>query len=146
MSESNKVGRPRKEIDWDQLYNLCQIHCTEAEICSVFMISDETLNTRVKEQGYDNFLEYYKKHCGEGKISLRRAQWKNALGGNGTMQIWLGKQYLGQTEKIERIEPEEETKMTDREMLILKAEMKASDVLKDKHMKEYEELKKSFCE
>jgi len=31
-----------------------------------------------------------------GKSSLRRIQWKSALGGNTTMQIWLGKQYLQQ--------------------------------------------------
>ena len=30
------------------------------------------------------------------KISLRRMQFKSAEGGNVTMQIWLGKQLLGQ--------------------------------------------------
>ena len=146
MSENNKVGRPRKEIDWDQLHNLCQIHCTEAEICNFFGISDETLSTRVKEHEYDNFLDYYKKHSAGGKISLRRAQWKSGLGGNVTMLIWLGKQMLGQTEKIERMEPREETKMTDQEVLRLKAEMKANDTLQAKYNVEYEELKKSFGE
>jgi len=34
-------------------------------------------------------------------MSLRRAQIKTALDGNPTMQIWLGKQYLGQHDKIE---------------------------------------------
>lgn len=34
-----------------------------------------------------------------GKRSLRRMQWKSAKGGNATMQIWLGKQLLGQTDK-----------------------------------------------
>ena len=36
-----------------------------------------------------------------GKISLRRWQFKSAEAGNVTMQIWLGKQYLGQREQIE---------------------------------------------
>jgi len=31
-----------------------------------------------------------------GRSSLRRLQWKSATNGNITMQIWLGKQYLGQ--------------------------------------------------
>jgi hypothetical protein len=34
-------------------------------------------------------------------MSLRRAQWKSAEGGNVTMQIWLGKQWLGQKEQHE---------------------------------------------
>jgi hypothetical protein len=34
-----------------------------------------------------------------GKSSLRRLQWKSALGGNVVMQIWLGKQYLGQRDE-----------------------------------------------
>ena len=34
-------------------------------------------------------------------MSLRRAQWKSAKSGNVTMQIWLGKQWLGQKEQSE---------------------------------------------
>ena len=37
-----------------------------------------------------------------GKISLRRAQFEKALGGNVAMQIWLGKQHLDQKDKIEQ--------------------------------------------
>ena len=37
-----------------------------------------------------------------GKISLRRAQFEKALGGNVAMQIWLGKQHLDQRDKIEQ--------------------------------------------
>jgi hypothetical protein len=42
------------------------------------------------------FSGAYEKGLENGKSSLRRLQWKAALGGNITMQIWLGKQYLGQ--------------------------------------------------
>lgn len=35
----------------------------------------------------------------EGKMSLRRLQWKSAQAGDRTMLVWLGKQYLGQTDK-----------------------------------------------
>jgi hypothetical protein len=37
----------------------------------------------------------------EGRMSLRRLQWKKAQEGNTTMLIWLGKQYLGQSDKQE---------------------------------------------
>ena len=32
-------------------------------------------------------------------MSLRRLQWKSATGGNIVMQIFLGKQYLGQSDR-----------------------------------------------
>jgi ubiquinone biosynthesis protein UbiJ len=35
------------------------------------------------------------------KPKLRKAQFDCALGGNATMLIWLGKQYLGQIDKQE---------------------------------------------
>jgi len=37
--------------------------------------------------------------CESGKSILRRLQWQAALGGNITMQIWLGKQLLGQSDR-----------------------------------------------
>ena len=37
-----------------------------------------------------------------GRISLRRAQFEKALGGNVAMQIWLGKQHIDQKDKIEQ--------------------------------------------
>jgi hypothetical protein len=37
-------------------------------------------------------------------MSIRRQQYKSAEGGNVTMQIWLGKQYLNQRDRNEYIE------------------------------------------
>jgi len=98
-----KMGRPRKEIDFDQFEELCRIQCTEVEIASVFGISIETLNTRCKEQYGQTFLEIWAEKSAAGKASLRRKQWLLAQDGNATMLIWIGKQWLGQTDtqKIE---------------------------------------------
>jgi len=62
-------------------------------------MSEDTLGRRLQERGYANFADCYKKHGDEGKSSLRRNQWKSAQDGNVTMQIWLGKQMLGQRDK-----------------------------------------------
>lgn len=35
-------------------------------------------------------------------MSLKRKQWEMAMNGNITMLIWLGKQNLGQTDKVEQ--------------------------------------------
>ena len=80
--------------------NLCRIHCTGEEIASILRMDYDTFNARVKEKFGIPTSEYIKKHASAGNASLRRRQWKAAIeDGNTTMLIWLGKQYLGQTEK-----------------------------------------------
>jgi len=37
-----------------------------------------------------------------GKASLRRNQWKLAQDGNATMLVWLGKNMLDQTDKLDQ--------------------------------------------
>lgn len=45
------------------------------------------------------------------KLRLRQLQWRAADNGNITMLIWLGKQELGQTEKVEEKKVEENKEM-----------------------------------
>jgi hypothetical protein len=99
----NSVGRPRKEFsdkDFEKLVAMIRIQCTQEEVCSVFDMTADTLNARLQEMGEGNFSDLYKKHQGEGKTSLRRMQWKAAEAGNPTMLVWLGKNMLGQSDKI----------------------------------------------
>ena len=100
--EANKGGRPRKEIDQTEAERLCGIGCTQEEVADWFGVSADTVNVRVKEWGFDSFPDFYKRHFAKGKASLRREQFKLALKGNCTMLIWLGKQYLDQSDKIEQ--------------------------------------------
>lgn len=93
-------GRPRIEIDKEQFKGLCSIQCTLEEIASWFKCSEDTIERWCKRELGCSFAEAYKKHSVGGKISLRRYQMKMAEH-NATMAIWLGKQYLGQTDKQE---------------------------------------------
>ncbi len=79
---TNKGGRPRKELDQPTFEALCEIQCTLAEIAGVLRVSQDTIE-RWCERTYE-------------------------LRGNATMLIWLGKQYLGQTDKPNTEEPDEE--------------------------------------
>ena len=90
-----------KEIDYKTLDGLCKLQCTGEECASVLEIDYDTLNAALKRDGHVGFSEYFKKMGSGGKASLRRMQWKAAEGGNATMQIWLGKQYLAQTDKTD---------------------------------------------
>ena len=95
--EKNKGGRPRKELDQKQFENLCGLQCTREEICSFFDISEKTLDAWCKRTYGEGFsLTYDKKRQG-GRISLRRMQWRLAER-NAPMAIFLGKQFLGQTD------------------------------------------------
>jgi len=97
----SNMGRPKIEIDWDEFNKLCNMQCTLVEIAGWFDCSEDTIERRVKEKYEITFAEHYKKKSAKGKISLRRKQTDIALNGNVTMLIWLGKQYLDQSDKRE---------------------------------------------
>ena len=85
------MARPVKPIDERQLEALASIHATYEEMALIIGVSPDTLKRR-----YADLIE---KGRARGKSSLRRLQWQSAQNGNVTMQIWLGKQLLGQREK-----------------------------------------------
>lgn len=91
------MARPRKEIDQKQFENLCGLQCTLEEICGFFDVTDKTLDSWCKRTYGNGFSEVFRQKRGAGKISLRRAQFQLAQK-NANMAIWLGKQYLLQTE------------------------------------------------
>lgn len=96
-----KMGRPPKKISKEQFEELCKIQCTHDEICAVLDVSADTLEKFCKEN-YEGktFSKVFAEKRDGGKSSLRRSQWLMAEK-NPTMAIWLGKQYLGQKDKVE---------------------------------------------
>ena len=88
------AGRPKKEIDYTTVEKLANIQCTQDEIASFLGISTRTL------QRDEQFMELFNRGRENGKMSLRRMQWKHAEK-SVPMAIWLGKQYLGQRYKVE---------------------------------------------
>lgn len=87
------MARPRKDIDEKLLESLAKIGCTDEEIATILGCSSDTLVRR--------FAERIKRGRAEMKMSLRRIQIRLAEEGNATMAIWLGKQNLGQKDKVE---------------------------------------------
>ncbi len=98
--DKNLGGRPTTEIDFNKLDNLLKIQCTGEECASVMDVSYSTLTRRVMEKFGIGFEEYSTQKRAGGKMSLRRRQLEMAQD-NPTMAIWLGKQYLGQSDKAE---------------------------------------------
>ena len=92
------MARPKKVINQKQFESLCAIQCTEEEICNVLDVSEKTLISWCNEVYGESFSKVFRQKRDLGKTSLRRNQWKLAENGNSTMQIWLGKQILKQSE------------------------------------------------
>jgi hypothetical protein len=92
-----KMGRPEKPIDWRQVEAMCQIQCTQAEICAIVGVSDETINARCKKEHGMTFLEYFSQKREGGRASLRRRGWKLA---ETTPSVWIfhAKNYLGMSD------------------------------------------------
>lgn len=95
------MARPRKEINWTDFNKLCELHCTQVEIAEWFDVSPDTIDRAVKREFKMGFAEYFKRKSSKGKISLRRKMFEAAMGGNITMMIFLSKQVLGFTDKVE---------------------------------------------
>ena len=87
------MARPRLQIDPEQIKNLARIGCSGDEIAAVVGCSRDLI--------YKRFSTSIKEGHEFMKASLRRMQYKAAEGGNVTAQIWLGKQILGQKDKLE---------------------------------------------
>lgn len=118
FKKGNKVAE--KQIDWNEADKLRRIGCTCEEIVSVLGVSWSTMERKCKAEFNMPFDEYVKRGNQNFKVSLRRLQARGAQGyteiirdeegniierrynpPNVTMQIWLGKQFLGQKDKQE---------------------------------------------
>ena len=93
------LARPLKEIDWDQVDEMCAIHCTGEEQAAVLGVDYDTLNRACHREQEMSFADYFRQKSASGKMSLRRRQYTKAMEGDNTQLIWLGKNWLGQTDQ-----------------------------------------------
>ena len=94
------MARPKVyDIKGEEVQKLASYGCTNKEIADFYGCSADLI-----EKSYSEFLV---KGRAEQKIRLRQLQWKSAQNGNVTMQIFLGKNMLGQKDRFEENETEE---------------------------------------
>lgn len=86
-------------IDPIQLGKLAELCCSLEEVAAFFRCSAATISYRIKREPLKTVWET---GLARGRISLRRAQLQAAHGGDRTLLIWLGKQLLGQVDKVEQ--------------------------------------------
>jgi hypothetical protein len=89
-SERKHGSPPRKDLDPAQVFKLAALGANNVEIANFFGVSEGLIRKRyqdVVDAGRNNI-----------KLRLRQAQVREALGGNITMLIWLGKNMLNQSD------------------------------------------------
>ena len=77
----------------DKIQMLASFGCSITEIAKYFRIDESTVRKKYKDE-----LETGRESL---KVKLRQLQWDHAARGNTALLIWLGKQYLGQTDRKE---------------------------------------------
>ena len=87
---TKKPGRPKIKMDSEQVENLAEFGCTTLEIAKFFKCDESTARKRYKEEMSSGREKM--------KINLRQIQFKLATT-NAAMSIFLGKNYLAQTDR-----------------------------------------------
>jgi|TARA_R110000765_G_scaffold363250_1_gene453438 hypothetical protein len=90
---TKKTGRKPVDVSADKVEMLSSFGCSTVEIARLHNCSEATIRTKFKEE-----IERGRESM---KIKLRQLQWKTAEQGSNAMLIFLGKQYLGQSDRNE---------------------------------------------
>ena len=94
----NKTGRPRIELDPKQAKIFGYFRATYDTMAEQIGCHVDTIRAAMQDENSE-FSKAYKKGFSGMKMKLSEAQVKTAIEDrNPTLLVWLGKNYLGQTE------------------------------------------------
>tara|TARA_R110000751_G_scaffold289919_1_gene396229 strand:- start:5797 stop:6225 length:429 start_codon:yes stop_codon:yes gene_type:complete len=96
MAPRRKAKNKVSDIPPEELKRVALLNPAAEELAFVFDIPLTHAEDLLKGE---EIQEELLKGRGGRRLSLKRAQWKSAMGGNVAMLIWLGKQDLGQSDK-----------------------------------------------
>jgi len=89
---ANKVGRPKLELDKQQIYKLASLNVSVKDIADVLGCSKRALENK--------YLDVINEGRANLRTSILRTQYEVGITNkNVTMLIWMGKQHLGQADK-----------------------------------------------
>lgn len=126
------MGRPKADIDAKRVEVMVSDGSKVTEIAAYFGVTTDTIHNR--------FSAELRKGRADRNISLRRYQINAAKQGNSAMLVWLGKQYLGQSDsQIDQhiLEAVKSAGLTKDDLL---------ELIKNKDKVNAEKSKKSFHE
>lgn len=98
-----KMGKPLKVVDWDQFEKLVWIPVLSiVHIADILKVSKRTLERAVHRRYKMTIDAYRDQKQGPMRHQLFSAMWKSAISGNVGAQVWMSKNILGWSEKIEQ--------------------------------------------
>ena len=95
---TGEAHRPLIPIDWKQVNEWIKRGSLGTHIAASLGISSDTLYERCKQEHGIGFSEYLAQKRSVGDTNLLGKQYDEAMNGNTTLLIWLGKVRLGQRE------------------------------------------------
>ena len=140
MATRRKAKNKVSDIPPEELKRVALLNPAAEELAFVFDIPLTHAEDLLKgEEVQEELL----KGRGGRRLSLKRAQWKSAMGGNVAMLIWLGKQDLGQSDK--GTEGEDAIEMATKITIALKEMHRRTikpdaEEMKDEELEEAEEV------
>lgn len=96
------MAEKRLKIDWQKVDKLLEAGCLGTEVAGVIGIPPDLLYDRCLSENGVNFSEYRQKRVASGDAILRAKQYQTAMKGNVPMQIFLGKNRLNQSDRVEQ--------------------------------------------
>ena len=94
-------SRPKIPIDWEMVDRLLMANCDGASIARKIGMHPETFYDRVVREKGIGYTEYRSQKVEDGNTLLHQVQFKKAMNGDNTMIIWLGKNRMKQSDKVE---------------------------------------------
>lgn len=87
-------GRPKAEIDLEQVYKLASVGCTIKEVSWIMDVHEDTVQRR------EDIRDAYDKGTENARVRLRKAMFINAIDRhNPAVQIFLAKNLLGMSDQ-----------------------------------------------
>lgn len=97
-----KMGRPKIELDLHQLKSLMRLTPSLKDTADFFDVSEDKIEDTIKENWGLTFPEFRDKNAVQSRLGIKRKMMEKALAGDNTMLIWLSKNLLGMSDRVEQ--------------------------------------------
>ena len=101
--KSNKMGRPKIEINEAQLRGLLRLKPTLDDVAAFFECSPDTIENECKRLGNCTFSEFRKQNMAHTRFNLIREAMRQATAGNTAMLIFCLKNVCGWKDRPDEI-------------------------------------------
>jgi len=101
VSKKPKMGRPKIEIDIRQLKSFMRLSPNLKDTADFFDVSEDKIEDLIKENWNMSFPEFRDKNAVHSRMGIKRKMIEKAMAGDNTMLIWLSKNMLGMSDKVE---------------------------------------------